>query len=186
VANPHASLGSDRREIVAVRPLALDDFDELFELVGAVAAEEKWIGAQPPLDRGVSFTRWRAELEDPAVACFVAESKGRLIGEAKVQLRAGVGDLGMQVAATDRGHGVGTALLDAIVCWSRAQGAHKIALQVWPHNHPARRLYERLGFVIEGRLRRHYLRKNGELWDAIVMGLVLDNTRPGSRFADEE
>jgi putative acetyltransferase len=57
---------------------------------------------------------------------------------------------------------------------------------VWPHNHPARQLYERFGFVEEGRLRRHYRRQNGELWDAIVMGLVLDDSSPGSRFTDEE
>jgi RimJ/RimL family protein N-acetyltransferase len=44
---------------------------------------------------------------------------------------------------------------------------------VWPHNDRAIALYEKLGFVEEGRLRRHYRRRNGELWDAVVMGLVL-------------
>ena len=52
-------------------------------------------------------------------------------------------------------------------------GAHKVALEVWPHNHAALRLYQRAGFETEGRLRRHYRRRNGELWDTIVMGLAL-------------
>jgi RimJ/RimL family protein N-acetyltransferase len=60
-----------------------------------------------------------------------------------------------------------------------------VTLQVWPHNGPARRLYRQLGFVEEGRLRRHYPRRNGELWDAIVMGLVLDEERPGSSLPDD-
>jgi hypothetical protein len=38
--------------------------------------------------------------------------------------------------------------------------------------------------VEEGRLRRHYRRRNGELWDAVVMGLVFDTTTPGSPHGD--
>jgi RimJ/RimL family protein N-acetyltransferase len=57
-----------------------------------------------------------------------------------------------------------------------------VALQVWPHNQAARRLYLRHGFAEEGLLRRHYPRRNGELWDAVVMGLVLDETSPGSPY----
>jgi RimJ/RimL family protein N-acetyltransferase len=52
-------------------------------------------------------------------------------------------------------------------------GARKVALEVRPHNHVAIRLYQRAGFECEGRLRRHYRRRNGELWDAILMGLSL-------------
>lgn len=66
------------------------------------------------------------------------------------------------------------APIDRAIAWARGQGAHKVALQVWPHNEPARRLYERSGFVVEGRLRRHYRRRDGSLWDAVVMGLLLD------------
>jgi putative acetyltransferase len=59
-------------------------------------------------------------------------------------------------------------------------GAHKLELQAWPHNDAAIRLYLRHGFVHEGLLRRQYRRHNGELWDAVIMGLVLDETSPGS------
>jgi putative acetyltransferase len=61
-----------------------------------------------------------------------------------------------------------------------------VTLELWPHNRAARRLYERAGFVEEGRRRRHYRRRSGELWDSVVMGLVLDETSPGSRFTGEE
>jgi RimJ/RimL family protein N-acetyltransferase len=68
----------------------------------------------------------------------------------------------------------------AAVTWAEEAGAHKVTLQVWPHNEAARALYRKVGFVEEGLLRRHYRRRNGELWDAITMGLVLDNTSPGA------
>ena len=79
-----------------------------------------------------------------------------------------------------RGRGVGSQLMEAALGWAKDQDAHKIELEVWPHNTGALRLYEKFGFVAEGRLRRHWRRANGELWDSIPMGLVLDETSPGS------
>jgi RimJ/RimL family protein N-acetyltransferase len=79
----------------------------------------------------------------------------------------------MAVAGGWRGRGVGTALMQSCVDWARERGIHKLALQVWPHNEAAIRLYEKFGFEREGVLRAHYRRQNGELWDAVVMGLLL-------------
>jgi RimJ/RimL family protein N-acetyltransferase len=169
-----------------VRPATLADLDKLFELIDPVVREGKWLGAQPPLDRGASFERWRSDLDDPSAVRFVVEDNGRLVGETNVHVTGGRADLGMAVAIGFRGRGVGSALLDAAIQWARLKNAHKLTLQVWPHNRPARHIYERSGFVEEGRLRRHYRRQNGELWDAIIMGLVLDDISPGSRFTDEE
>jgi RimJ/RimL family protein N-acetyltransferase len=169
-----------------VRRATLDDLDALFELVDAVVAEDKWLGAQPPLDRATTYERWRTDLDDPHAVRFVVDDDGELVGEANAHARGGRADLGMAVARGHRGRGVGSALLGAVIDWARTQDAHKVTLQVWPHNQQGRLLYERFGFVEEGRLRRHYRRQSGELWDAIVMGLVLDDTSPGSRFAADE
>ena len=67
----------------------------------------------------------------------------------------------------------------AAITWARDVGAHKVALQMWPHNDRAHALYEKFGFVDEGRLVRHYRRRNGELWDAVIMGLALDEPGVG-------
>ena len=83
-------------------------------------------------------------------------------------------------SADFRGQGLGRKLLDECIAWSGDYGAHKIDLEVWPHNTAARRLYERAGFVVEGRRRRHWRRNSGELWDSIEMSLVLDETSAGS------
>ena len=53
-------------------------------------------------------------------------------------------------------------------------GRTRSRLQAWPHNTGAIALYRRAGFVEEGVLRRHYRRRNGELWGVVVMGLLLD------------
>ena len=61
----------------------------------------------------------------------------------------------------------------AAIAWARSTGAHKIALDVFPHNDAAIALYEKAGFLREGYHPRHLRRKNGELWDVISMGLLL-------------
>jgi ribosomal protein S18 acetylase RimI-like enzyme len=101
---------------------------------------------------------------------------GAIVGYLRTQVAPyGVADLGMAVADGWRGQGVGSALLAAAIDWARAHGAHKVALQFWPHNTAAQALYEKFGFVVEGRLRRHYPRRNRERWDAVIMGLLLDD-----------
>jgi RimJ/RimL family protein N-acetyltransferase len=160
---------------VAVRPARQEDLDGLVDLTATVAAEGRWIGAEAPLDR----ERRRRALADRLAAeralLLVAEADGQPIGELWMDVAPyGVADLGMLVAEEWRGRGVGSALLRAGIDWARQTSAHKVSLQVWPHNQAAIALYEKFGFRREGLLRRHYRRRNGELWDAVVMGLPLD------------
>jgi ribosomal protein S18 acetylase RimI-like enzyme len=68
---------------------------------------------------------------------------------------------------------VGSALLEAAIERARSDGLHKLALDVFPHNTAAIALYRKFGFVEEGRRAKHYRRASGELWDSVVMGLVL-------------
>ncbi|MCB1004655.1 MAG: GNAT family N-acetyltransferase [Acidimicrobiales bacterium] len=163
-----------------VRPGVEADLDDLMRLRADVAAEGVWIGAELPLDEAGDRSRLRPGR--PGTATFVAvDDAGRLIANLGIELAPyGVAHLGMVVADGWRGRGVGRALLAVALDWAREAGAHKVELQLWPHNTAARRLYERMGFVEEGYLRRHYPRRSGELWDAVVMGLVLDEDRPGS------
>jgi len=165
---------------VEVRPATEAEVEEILDVFEAVVAERRWLGTEAPVDRADKSQWLRASIEDPRQAVLVATEGGRIVGHLSLDVaRYGVATLGMEVARASRGRGVGTALMEEAVATARRLGAHKIALQVWPHNEAARALYRRFGFVEEGRLRRHYRRRNGELWDAVVMGLVLDETRPG-------
>jgi RimJ/RimL family protein N-acetyltransferase len=103
-----------------------------------------------------------------------------------VFVQMGVADLGMLVRDGRRGQGVGSALMEACLGWCRGIGAHKVTLTVFPHNAAGLALYRKFGFVEEGRLVRHYRRRSGQLWDAIAMGLVLDEDRPGSPYPDAD
>lgn len=166
---------------VGVRRATVDDIDVVVDLFVTVAEEGRWLGMQPPVDRAAQRTRLLDEIDKASSAVsLVATVDDGVVGHAHVDLTPyNVAGLGMMVDVPWRGLGVGGALVRAAIDAAFQLGAHKLALQVWPHNAVARRLYLRHGFVEEGVLRRHYPRRNGELWDAVVMGLVLDETSPG-------
>ncbi len=153
-----------------VRPARAADGRAMAELFAAVAEERDGIATEPPVDideRAAQFAR-------SADASIVAVAGGRIIGGIHVEAsRHGFGEFGMMVDRGWRGRGVGTALVRAAIDWARGQGLHKLGLEVFPHNTAGIALYAKCGFVEEGRRVKQYRRANGELWDAIVMGLVL-------------
>jgi RimJ/RimL family protein N-acetyltransferase len=160
---------------ITVRDATPADVDALVAMLVEVAGEGRWIGTEAPVDIERRRRRMAADVDAADVVVLVAEAGGEPVGQLGLELaRYGVAELGMLVAAGWRGRGVGTALMAEAVQRARAAGAHKVALQVWPHNAAAIALYERFGFQREGYLRRHYRRRSGELWDAVVMGLPLD------------
>lgn len=169
---------------VRIRRATPDDVEAIVDLFVAVVEEGRWLGTQAPVDREAQREQFLAETRaSTECASLVAVAGDRVVGHARVDVTPyNVAGLGMMVDAGWRGRGVGGALVRAVIEATRELGAHKLALQVWPHNEAARRLYLRHGFVEEGILRRHYPRRNGELWDAVIMGLVLDETSPGSSY----
>jgi RimJ/RimL family protein N-acetyltransferase len=164
---------------VCVRRVREEDLDGVVDLIAAVATEGRWIGTEAPLDR----ERRRRALADglgrERTLQLLADAGGQPVGHLSMEVAGyGVAELGMLVADGWRGRGVGSALLAAGIDWARLAGAHKVSLQVWPHNLAAVALYEKFGFQREGVLRRHYRRRSGELWDAVLMGLPLDDLPP--------
>jgi GNAT superfamily N-acetyltransferase len=53
----------------------------------------------------------------------------------------------MVVTATQRGKGVGRALVGATIAWGRTKGATNLELTVWNFNRSAMAFYERFGLT---------------------------------------
>ncbi len=148
-----------------------------------MAGEGRWIGGELPVDRNELSARVDRALTLDNVMVFVADIADCVVGTIGLVERIGIVEFGMMIDADHRGMGLGGQLLDAGLAWAKGAGAHKVALEAWTHNASALALYERRGFQLEGTLRRHFRRNNGELWDCHLMGLVLDHESPGSAFA---
>lgn len=87
--------------------------------------------------------------------------------------RAHTGSIGMFVHDRYQGRGIGTRLLEeAIRLGERWLGLTRLELTVYVDNAAAIHLYEKLGFEVEGRLRRYALR-DGEWVDSFAMARLL-------------
>ena len=151
-----------------IRPMREDDRLPLAIVFAAVAEERDGIATEPPVDVEARAAKWTLD------GTLVAVAGGAVVGSVHVDAsRHGFGEIGMAVAREWRRRGVGSALLDSAIEWGRERGLHKLSLSVFPHNHAAIGLYRKVGFAEEGRRIKQYRRSNGELWDAIDMGLLL-------------
>jgi len=151
-----------------IRPARDGDRLQLAVLFAAVAEERDGIATEPPVDIEARAMSWTLD------GVLVAVADAEIVGSVHVERsRHGFGELGMAVAREWRGRGVGSALLAAAIEWARERGLHKLSLAVFAHNVAAIALYRKFGFIEEGRRVKQYRRANGELWDALDMGLLL-------------
>lgn len=89
-------------------------------------------------------------LDSPKTAIWVAERRGRVVGMVTVQLMISTAEGGLSglledlvVSSAYRRRGLGKALLNAAVKWSREQGATRIQLLADGRNVPALIFYRK-------------------------------------------
>lgn len=165
---------------VVLRTATAEDFDDFRAVYESIAAEGRWIGGELPIDWEARRPLWEASWTDPRwfvlLACVEDRPVGWISAEHDAHARVSVG---MGLIDGYRSMGIGSQLLAAAVGWAKHRGAHKVLLELWPHNDRALGLYRKFGFEVEGRHRRHWRRNDGSLWDCVSMGLVLDEESPG-------
>jgi RimJ/RimL family protein N-acetyltransferase len=91
------------------------------------------------------------------------------------------GEFGISVRQAYAGQGLGKALIEYMLAWAERTGVvRKINLKVRVDNEPAIRLYQRMGWVHEGRTTRDTL-IDGEFNDCLLMGRDVDPGEPHVR-----
>jgi RimJ/RimL family protein N-acetyltransferase len=165
--------------VIRVRRAEPGDATALVQLAEAVGREEgRWILASEGWRSIADERRYlKTVLRHPDAAVFVADDDGLVVGRLSLSrdphpASRHVADLGLMVAASHRGQGIGTMLLEEAVRWSRVSEIRKLELHVFPWNEPALRLYESFGFEREGYRKGHYARDD-ELVDAILMAYAI-------------
>jgi ribosomal-protein-alanine N-acetyltransferase len=110
-------------------------------------------------------------VDDPRVLFAVASSAetGAVIGYAVTWIVVDEAEIAnLAVTPSERGAGVGAALLDTAIAAAAARGVRAIFLEVRDSNAAARALYASRGFTQVGRRRRYYRRP---VEDALVLRL---------------
>lgn len=167
-------------EIVPVREEHIEGFHAVLDVV---AREKQYLAliTAPPLESVHEFVR-RAIAG--TFVQHVALDGDRVVGWCDVIVREREtmrhgGSLGIGLAPSYRDQGLGARLINSVLTASRDRGVVRVSLHVRADNTRAIRLYERLGFQHEGRLRRD-LRIDGVDHDSLAMAILLDETPSGT------
>jgi len=156
--------GSSTAEL-ALRPTRADD-------LGYVVAAESDAGNAPYLAPSPRVEH-EAFLGDPRQRHLIAEVEGRPVGFVLMRLHPEDRAVELRrLAVTEKGRGYGRATLRAVARAAfEEHGAHRLWLDVKPHNERARALYRSEGFVEEGVLRDALL--TGDRFESLVVMSLL-------------
>ncbi len=76
------------------------------------------------------------------------------------------------IGSRGRGRGVGTEAIRLVVGYGFEElGLHRIQLEAYRHNHRALRVYQKVGFLVEG-VRRETEMRDGEWVDEVLMAIL--------------
>lgn len=119
----------------------------------------------------------KADTEGTRNIFLVAETNGKLVGFSRCagtdlkRFRHKV-EFGVGVLKEFWGYGIGKNLLQKSIKWADDNDIKKMTLHVMESNESARKLYEKLGFEVEGILKNDKLLSDGHFHNMIVMGRI--------------
>jgi RimJ/RimL family protein N-acetyltransferase len=175
-----------RGDTVVLRAIRRDDLPRLCEFNNDLDVEVAG-GGDPPMPQ--SLERLQAQFDQDAAkggrdgANFAIEVGGLFIGQCglhgfnetdrTVELGIAIGDKSYW------GQGHGRDAVRVLVDYAfRYRNMRKVWLRVWGNNERGIRSYRAVGFVEEGRLRRHVW-SAGEHVDLVYMGILREEWRGG-------
>jgi len=162
---------------IDIQPVVAPHIESFHACLDAIARERMFLAQveAAPLEQ---MRRFVANNIARDIAQFVACDGERVVGWCDVvpgwaYAFQHCGTLGMGVLAGYRGQGIGKRLMEACIAKARQRGITRIELQARVDNVRAIGLYERMGFVREGR-KHNGMRIDGEYFDMLELALVFD------------
>jgi len=152
----------------SIGPMAAGDAADVIRIYAeGIASGNATFQDEPP-----SWAEWDAgHLASPRLVA--REAGGRVLGwcalspYSKRAVYAGVAEEQVYVAADARGHGVGRALLEAMVRESEAAGLWTMQAGIFPENAASLALHESCGFRVVGE--RERIGKHHGVWRDVVL-----------------
>jgi RimJ/RimL family protein N-acetyltransferase len=166
-------------ESVAIVPFAPEHFEGFRSCMDAVARERRWLAflEAPPVEESRRYTEMMLAQRYPFL---LALDEGKVVGWCDIggggrPTYAHVGILGIGLLPPYRDRGLGRRLMSATIEAGRAFGFERIELRVHARNERGRKLYENLGFQLEGTARKAF-KADGAYDDVHLMGLVFEES----------
>jgi len=142
--------------------------------IPAIMAIERTPGFEDFVGRW-SHEQHAAEMAKDNTRYFIARDSGEVTAFAIFQQ---IGDPDRRVhlkriVARDAGQGAGTRLLSSALDWLYTETeTNRVDLDLFVENERAQCTYEKLGFLVEGRLRDYHRSVDGRIRDALIMSIL--------------
>jgi RimJ/RimL family protein N-acetyltransferase len=164
---------------IIIRPIAENDIEDFNAAVGEVARERDYLTFldNPPMNGTDAFVRDNIANGHPQ---FIAITDNKIIGWCDITpdtsrvVHEHKGTLGIGILKPYRGQGLGRRLMNAAIQAAKEKGLQRIELKVRTTNTNAFMLYQKLGFVLEGTMRKEW-HVDGVYYDTHFMALWLDD-----------
>lgn len=127
--------------------------------------------------------RWFEDIQGNDLRADMAftNEEGELVafgGITSINLELKMGELYVFVCPTIHAKGLGTKAARLLCNYGFTElRLNKIYLETNDDNYAAQRVYEKVGFVLEGRKRQEYVRKNGTMGERYYYGLLKDELK---------
>lgn len=156
-------------------------------------AEDSLVGATIWLRDSASPAKKVEEGDPPSFASDLLKSEwGTAIGEihlSRLQTKAvhhRSTEIGIDILPAFQGKGYGREAIEWALDYAfRRAGLHRVRIRAFEWNAGAVRLYDKVGFKVEGR-ERESLWHEGRFWDGIELGMLEDEWREMQRQRDNE
>ncbi|NFD29301.1 GNAT family N-acetyltransferase [Clostridium botulinum] len=158
------------------------DATELSELRVKIDGETEYLDREPGEDLLTPEDFEKLIYEDligEKTIFLVAEVEGKIIGfsrcqGSKLSRFRHKAEFGICISKEYWGYGIGRILLENILISADVVGIEKISLTVVQTNTRAIQLYKKYGFVEEGLLIKDRIHKDGNYYNTVMMGRLLE------------
>lgn len=161
-----------------IRPMVPEDADALLRFFGSVSVEDRYFLKEDVTDPMV-IRRWAEELDYARALPLLAWVGGEIVADATLHrtrtlARHHLGEIRVVVAEEQRGHGLGSALIQGIIAVANHRGLELLMVElVATEEQAAIRAVESLGFTQLVALPNHAKDLHGNPRDVVLMELKL-------------
>ena len=165
---------------VCIRTPTVDDVPKTLDYLKAIFQDDRFFGLTTEEAKDIQTSEKQQErtddhYRDDKKLLVVTVAGDKIISmshvDAATRIRnQHVAEVGISILSEYRSNGLGTAVMQAMIDWGTAHPViEKLALGVWADNAPAIALYEKVGFIEEGRKIREVKYADGQYDDCICM-----------------
>lgn len=164
---------------VTIRSLKEQDHEALLAF-GSKLPQNDWLYLRHDLQNPQTVARLASAYAAENWRQIVAVENDAVVGYSNVRRLPGwsdhVGDIHLSVSEAWRRSGLGTALAQAISDAARDLGVAKLIVEVMEEQRAGLAIFERLGFQVEGLLRRHMRAHDGQPHNLLVLAYHLSDS----------